>query len=1072
MKTKNQFQVLHISDLHINDSRDEAFDRKIVLEPLIKRITQDLENGYRPELVAVTGDIAFKGVQSEYALAKLFFDDLLNALGLKQEHLFIVPGNHDVNRKKYRPIDIPVYDNMRELNTELIDEDFRSDLLKGMTDYFDFVRDHYGHMTAVQNRLAPFSHIFTAKCGKKIGLVGLNSAWMCRRSDDEGTIAVGEYQVQKAMAALEAQGAVDLRIILMHHPLQWLWPTDRSICRTYMDNCTLLAGHLHEARGGYTADLDGNLYSFQAGGAYLGSESAYSSRFHYITFDWDSATVRLDFRKFVAEKHKWSLDGETGDDGSKSFPLITDAKTAAAVPEKSLEVPEPYVAWIADHCRYMDVDQLQVDGEAVRAELPEIFIPLYGHDLEKKMEAKTGPGEDETRAVEIEGLIGKYPYLLIEGDAGSGKTTLLKHLAFCLATGRVHDIKDTGFAGWLPVLIFINDLKGLFRSESYDADTPLTVETILTYYCDLTGRALDTQTIDRFCRARRAIFLLDGLDEIDTGYREKVVNAFALFKNLNKGNRIVLSGRPHGVAGAARQKFGQHHVRILALNKEQVESFIRKWFQHIYTASSALGGKTAQSMISEVRAHQAIDKLIENPLLLTATCILYYGGKELPGQRAELYKKFVNNLLHRRFNEPEKILVFLSTLAFKMFAAQYRGADKTFAVEALESVFRRQEKEAPQAYRKRMEKVFSEIEPRCGLLQPAKGQYTFRHLTFQEYLTAVYVVDNHTDYVKAIKKHWNDPRYEEVIELYIGYLSIDNKQWANTIVAKMLEGNDKDAFYRWRLAARALLDIHPDRRDIDVVDMAAEKLRKIIDNGGSVKVLADAGETLGRLGDRRDLEEFIAIGGGEYSLRSGKVHVDAFEISKYPVTNQWFSKFLKAGGYENPEYWDEDGRKWLASLDEQKPRYWNEWRFNCPNMPVVGVSAFEAAAFCNWLSATRKDGYAYQLPEENQWEAAAAGFEGREYPWGKWKNDVCNTNETKIRKTSSAGIFSKGNTPEGVSDMAGNVLEWAVSKHEKGGLVLRGGSWGGNRFSARCANRGRNDPDFRSFSVGFRCVRT
>jgi predicted MPP superfamily phosphohydrolase len=1072
MNVNQQFQILHISDLHINDSGGESFDRKVVLDPLIRRVAKDLEKGFRPEMVAVTGDIAFKGVTNEYELAKGFFDDLLKALELGGERLFIVPGNHDLNRKKYRPKDIPVYDNMRELNTELEDDDFRSDLLKGMADYFAFVQNRYGHLTPVQDRLVPFVHCFTAACGKKIGLVGLNSAWMCRRQDDQGTIAVGEYQIQTAMAALQAHGDVDLRIILQHHPLQWLWPTDRTICRTHMNNCVLLAGHLHEARGGYTADLDGAIYTFQAGGAYLGTESDYPGRFHYITFDWDKLTVRLDFRKFVPERRQWSLDGDIGDDGAQSFPLISAGQPETAIPEKYPQVPEAYVDWIADRCRYMDLDQLQVEGEAVRAELPEIFIPLYGHDPDKKIKATARPEEEDDRTTDIETLIGKYPHLLIEGDAGSGKTTLIKHLAFCLATGRLQDIKASDLTGWLPVLIFVKDLKGFFTSEAYNADAPLTVEILLDYYCHFTGQALDRQTIDRFCRAGRAIFLLDGLDEIDPAFRERVVNTFALLKNLNKGCRIVLSGRPHGIAGAARQKFGKHHVRILSLDQQQVESFIRKWFQHIYTDSSAMGGTTANAMISEVRAHPAIEQLIENPLMLTATCILYYGGKQLPGQRAELYKKFVNNLLHRRFGEPEKILTFLSTLAFKMFEAHYRGADKFFAVERLEGIFHRSKQEDPRAYRKRLEKRFSDIELRCGLLVPSEGQYSFRHLTFQEYLTAVYIVDNHTDYVRAIETHWDDPRYEEVIELYIGYLSIKNKLWTNTIVQKMLEGDDKESFYRWRLAARALLDIHPGRRDIDVVDMAAEKLRVIIEKGAAAEVLADAGETLGRLGDRRDLEWFIPIDGGEYPLDKGKVQVDAFEISKYPVTNQWYAKFIAAGGYDNPGYWDEDGRKWLASQETHMPVYWHAWRFNCPNAPVVGVSFYEAMAFCNWLTETRRDGRTYRLPDKNQWEASAAGFEGRKYPWGEWKEDACNTNETEIGKTSAVGIFFKGNTPGGVSDMAGNVWEWTASKDEDGDLVVRGGSWFYFRDDARCANRNRSDPDLRYDFVGFRCVRT
>ena len=117
-KTKT-LQILHISDLHINDTKEQKFDRSVVLEPLIERIKQDHGNNFHPEIIVVTGDIAFKGIKAEYDLAKVFFDDLLAALDLKSDRLFLVPGNHDVNRDKYRPTDIPKYNNMHELNTEL-----------------------------------------------------------------------------------------------------------------------------------------------------------------------------------------------------------------------------------------------------------------------------------------------------------------------------------------------------------------------------------------------------------------------------------------------------------------------------------------------------------------------------------------------------------------------------------------------------------------------------------------------------------------------------------------------------------------------------------------------------------------------------------------------------------------------------------------------------------------------------------------------------------------------------------------------------------------------------------------
>ena len=314
------FQILHISDLHINDSKKELFDRSVVLEPLIERVKQDQKNNFHPEIIVVTGDIAFKGIKAEYDLAKVFFDDLLAALDLDNNRLFVVPGNHDVNREKYRPTAVLRYDNMRALNDEL--ENYRKDLLKGMLDYFNFTDTYLPHLKSIHGRLIPFVNTFDAKCGKRIGLVGLNSAWMCRKSDDKGTIAIGEFQVTRAMEELEEKGEVDLQVVLFHHPLDWLWVDDKNICRQHLNDSILLSGHLHDVAGGYLNDLNGSIYQFQAGGAYLGTKSGWPGRFHYITHDWGVNEIRLDFRRFVKNQRKWSVDSETGDDGKKVFEMI------------------------------------------------------------------------------------------------------------------------------------------------------------------------------------------------------------------------------------------------------------------------------------------------------------------------------------------------------------------------------------------------------------------------------------------------------------------------------------------------------------------------------------------------------------------------------------------------------------------------------------------------------------------------------------------------------------------------------------------------------------------------------
>ena len=1088
-------QILHISDPHINTK--ECFDRSVVLDPLIERVETDMRSGFKPEIVVVTGDIAATGIKDEYELAEKFFKDLRSALELPAERLFIVPGNHDVDRKRYRPTDIPSYDDMKELNDELETEEYRTDLLKGMEEYFKFVEVNYPYLKSRHGNLVPFVHNYQATCGKKIGLVGFNSAWMCRKSPDEREIAIGEYQVKMAMEELKAFGGCDLVINIFHHPLRWLWLVDMKICRRYFDGSILLTGHLHDPEGGYVEDLDAKYYLFQAGCAY--QNSSYPNRYHYITLNWDKKSIQLDFRKFVPSERKWCVDSEKGEDGKKAFSLFGKKEQTAieVIPER----PTMYLNWLREHCAYMEIDKLKEKSEVIQVRLQEIYIPLYAYEPAGKFENRQGTEEEEVPVyindlmagkvvysqhlkslmhgpvdpVDIEDLIAQNKYLLIEGHPGSGKTTLLKHLAYNIVQGIV----CKGLEDHLPILIFLKGLRNFFKQKKDITARAATAEEMMSFYFRDTENSLDFTVVNAFCKTKKALFLLDGLDEVNPEERDIIVNSFADFRIKNEGNKVVFTSRPHGLGGAAINRFGEGHVKILSLNPKQVEDFINKWFQYVYALSSKIGSKNARKMIDEMKVHPSVYQLTDNPLMLTAICILYHDGKELPGQRAELYKKFIENLLYRRFREYEKIHEFLMSLAFAMHTKKTKGVDKVFVIDVLKKVYKGEEAEKEKEHKKRMENLFDEIEPRCGVLKFEDGQYGFWHLTFQEFLTASHLVDNSTDYHDAILKYWGDDWYKEVIELYIGYLSIENKSWANKIVKNIIEAEDTVPYNRWLLASRSMLDIHKDRRENEVLGVTRNRLMEIVETNVSPQIRAEAGGTLGWLGDPRNLKEFVHIEGGEYKLSLGKVKIKPFEMGKYPVTNQWYEEFIRAGGYENKEYWTNEGKKWLEERKIKEPQYWNDRTWKCPNAPVIGVSWHEAYAFTWWLTAQSNDGYKYRLPEEKEWEASASGFEGRIYPWGNdWDRNRCNNAEISvgINKTSTVGIFKDGNTPEGVTDLGGNVWEWTDSRYDeieiKDSRVLRGGSWLHLGFRCRCANRRWDFPGSRHHDIGFRCART
>ncbi|MBM3472658.1 MAG: formylglycine-generating enzyme family protein [Armatimonadetes bacterium] len=155
--------------------------------------------------------------------------------------------------------------------------------------------------------------------------------------------------------------------------------------------------------------------------------------------------------------------------------------------------------------------------------------------------------------------------------------------------------------------------------------------------------------------------------------------------------------------------------------------------------------------------------------------------------------------------------------------------------------------------------------------------------------------------------------------------------------------------------------------------------------------------------------------------------------------------------------------------------------------PIVDVSWEECGKF------GQKAGLA--LPTEAQWEYAARGPEGSEYPWGDWwAATLCRSAETRRRhsKTAPVGSFPKGASWCGALDMAGNVAEWCRDWYDKGfyetrearhrnpectdkqsgNRVLRGGSWFNYADTCRSAARAFNFPWLQDFDVGVRVVLT
>jgi formylglycine-generating enzyme required for sulfatase activity len=236
-----------------------------------------------------------------------------------------------------------------------------------------------------------------------------------------------------------------------------------------------------------------------------------------------------------------------------------------------------------------------------------------------------------------------------------------------------------------------------------------------------------------------------------------------------------------------------------------------------------------------------------------------------------------------------------------------------------------------------------------------------------------------------------------------------------------------------------------------------------------------------------------------------------YKMARYPVTNAQYQHFVADGGYAHAPYWPEareagfweNGlfKGWLDNEPRNRAYDFGE-PFNLANHPVVGVSWYEALAFCRWLAgrmrATGKlpPGWEIRLPGEAEWEKAARGADGRRYPWGETADPGrANLKESGIGQTSAVGCFPGGASPYGVEEMSGNVWEWTRSlwgkDNEKPSFnypydagdgrenlaasgnelrILRGGAWYSESDAGGCGFRDWYGPCDWYGSAGFRVV--
>jgi formylglycine-generating enzyme required for sulfatase activity len=186
----------------------------------------------------------------------------------------------------------------------------------------------------------------------------------------------------------------------------------------------------------------------------------------------------------------------------------------------------------------------------------------------------------------------------------------------------------------------------------------------------------------------------------------------------------------------------------------------------------------------------------------------------------------------------------------------------------------------------------------------------------------------------------------------------------------------------------------------------------------------------------------------ESELPEKTMELPDFYIDKYEVTNDLYTKFLNST------------KRSQGRLSEYKS-------FSMPRQPVVGIGWSAAEGYCEWAGK--------RLPTEIEWEKAARGTDGRTWPWGDQREETRFNGRTAANRSPvEVGSFPAGDSPYGVSDMAGNVWEMTTShwpNERSKSRVMKGGSYrqtlAGVRVTVRWAVQ---NEEVGATWLGFRCV--
>ncbi|NTW69673.1 MAG: SUMF1/EgtB/PvdO family nonheme iron enzyme [Chlorobiaceae bacterium] len=877
---------LHVSDFHLSDNGQ--YDQEVILRALVESVKRFRGEGRVPDLIFATGDIARNGKAKEYEFATQFFDDMLGAAGLNRDRLFIVPGNHDVDRRMGKGLDRTLGSKADsdeyfdiETPTPHLTQKFHA-FSAWYNDFFKTIRTFPVNTTCSQVEIVKINN-------SRIAVLPLNSSLFCIDDHDHNQLFIGRRCLDKAKDQL---GDADLKIALLHHPLDWLSQVERSNIKAIFGESVdlLLHGHYHETETESIVSANSGYLKLAAGASYQTRQ--YPNSALYTSYFQGEVTI-FPIRYEDTPREEWTHDTSVFPSphytGMFTLPGRLHSPSARGAGDHWSEtLPSPalhqaeeqrYQAILKEELGY--IRMLGMPGvESVKVNLnDDTFVPLRlsgKYDSEKVFSEKRASQESEHIFSPDEIMKRAFHdrrglrMLLVIGDPGAGKTTLLKYYALC----AMEDYTRLGFAS--PVSVFYLPLRELLRDEKGDFSDSLPVN--LASWSAKHHQTIPEGIFGEWLNSD-ALVLLDGLDEIsDTEERKAVCDwidhAWSGFRKA----RFVVTSRATGYNKEEGIELAADYERadVQDFTSEQQERFLSNWFTAAFLKEPCEKGfdeagwqikqrAEAHERTIAIMAHLKIPKnrglrqLAAIPMILQIMAILWKDRDYMPDSRVKLYEAALDYLLEFR-DKRRKIVPLLSASR----ARQVLGPVSLWMQERLEK------DEAPKAemhieMQERLDtldnpptaEVFCDyLVKRAGLLVESAGkEYLFRHKSFREYLAGVQLKEDRPyEQLNKLVTHFGEDWWEEPLRFFIA--SVDANVF-DAFMQKLFDAPQSEVLtQKQHLLLMTLIEEAKGKK----IDALSKKLLDQETTASRQRVILDCLKAVGKRSALEAIEQFKTLG--------------------------------------------------------------------------------------------------------------------------------------------------------------------------------------------------------------------